>query len=319
MKLTRTATAIFALIGVGFLLTGCRPIKINNLRDRVRPSNTRPWSPELTVLPEAEFNGNEIRIRNIRNVNYISEDDFVVKHFDRTISLDDIQSVDFVVTPFQKIPILAHTMLSFGLADGSYLGVSVEIRSEQGEEYSPLLGLSRQFEITYVIADERDLIRVRTQHRDADVYVYPSVATPQQAQQLFVDVLERANQLKDRPEFYHTVRNNCTTNLVQHVNQLQPNRIAYHWRLLLPGFSAKHAYDLGLLDNRIPFEDLKALAYVNDLANENYDDPDFSQLIRSRRQTIERITAQQQQRESAITAGGIYLDRNPAPRRGLWR
>ena len=105
----------------------------------------------------------------------------------------------------------------------------------------------------YVIADERDLIRLRTHHRNAEVYIYPTVATPDQAQKLFVNVIQRVNQLHDNPEFYGTLRNNCTTNLVRHVNELKSERVRFSWRVLLPGLSAQYAYDLGLLDNRIPF------------------------------------------------------------------
>ncbi len=297
--------------------TGCKAFFINGISDRISPSNEREWSPEFAVLPLATLENDQVHIRNIRNVNYVSEDDFIVKHFDRTVALKDIRSVDFIVTPFQNAPALAHTMLSFELADGNYLALSVEIRNELGEEYSPLLGISNQFEITYVIADEKDLIRLRTRHRDADVYVYPSIATPKQAQELFVDVLRRANELNDSPEFYHTIRNNCTTNLVDHVNRLNPDRIAFGWRVLLPGFSAEYAYDLGLLDNRIPFEDLKTVAYVNDLAEKYYEHPNFSQKIRERRRNIDRL-ANRSSSVDRLKSGDRLLQNLEQPRT-LWR
>jgi hypothetical protein len=276
---------------------GCNAIRTNPLPDRIAPSNDRPWIPELAVLPHAVIDGEVVHLNNIRNINYISDANYVAKYYDRTIRLDDVQTVDFVVTPFRRAPALAHTMLSFGLRDGTYLGLSVEIRNEVGEKYSPLLGISRQFEIVYVLADERDLIRVRTRHREADVYVYPSVATPEQAQRLFVDVLERVNKLSVEPEFYNTIANNCTTNLIEHVNNLNPDRIRYGWRVLLPGFSARYAYDLGLLDNRIPFEDLKLIAHINDLAETYYDAPDFSQRIRSRQNYIPRLAKRVQEQQ----------------------
>ncbi len=321
MGLPRQFSSLFALlVGTGLLLSGCKPFRINNLGDRLAPSNLREWTPELSVLPRAETEGDLITLRNIRNINYLSDDNFVIKYFDRTIRLEDVRCVDFVVTPFQNTPVIAHTMLSFGLADGSYLGISVEIRNEKDEDYSALLGFARQYEIVYVMADERDLIRVRTHHRDADVYVYPSIANAEQSQQLFVDVLGRINKLSVEPEFYNTLRNNCTTNLVGHVNQLKPDRIAYGWRILLPGFSAEYAYDLGLLDNRIPFDDLKTLAHVNDLADRHYDDPNFSHLIRSKRDQIPRMIARQNSRQPAFdAAGGKYLDDRLPQRPRLWR
>jgi hypothetical protein len=143
--------------------------------------------------------------------------------------------------------------------------------------------------LIYQVADERDLIRLRTRHRDAKVYVYPTVATPEVAQKLFVDVFQRVNQLAVRPEFYNTFANNCTTNIVSHVNELKSNRVPFNWKVLLPGYSAKYAYELGLLDNRLPFDELTKLALVNELADEHFYDPNFSQLIRSRHEDIERL------------------------------
>ena len=217
----------------------------------------------------------------------------MVNHYDRTININQIQSVDYVVVPFNNTPQIAHTLLSFGLDNGTYLGVSVEVRREKGEGYSAWRGLTRQLELMYVLADERDLIGVRTSHRDSDVYIYPTVATPKQAQALFQSVVTRMNKLAADPEFYHTITNNCTTNLKLHVNELSPNRVPYDWKILLPGHSAEYAYELGLLDRRIPFEDLQALALVQEEANESLDSPQFSQLIRTRRDALERLVQRQ--------------------------
>jgi len=222
--------------------------------------------------------GQQYNLTNIRNNSYVTEDEYVVAYHDRQIRLDEIQSVDFVVAPFVKAPKLAHTILSFGLDDGSYLAVSVEVRKELGEKYSPVLGLARQYELTYVLSDERDVIRLRTEHHGANVYVYP--------------------------EFYNSITNNCTTNLAGHVNQVSPGKINYGWKVLLPGLSAEYAYELGLLDNRIPFEDLTAISLINSLAEDHFDDPDFSQLIRSRRNRIDQSIAKQQQREQTVGSRG---------------
>ena len=279
----RVSACILVLAATG----GCNKLTVNGLKDRVRPSNQRDWSPELVKTPSASVEGNLVAIRNIRNNRYLTDDEFVVDYYDREIQLQDIQTVDFLVVPF-KVKAIAHTMVSFGLSDGTYLALSVEVRKEKGEKYNPVLGLGRQFELIYVLGDVKDLVRVRTEHRDAEVYVYPSVATPRQAQALFVDMMERVNKLAVEPEFYHSIANNCTTNLAGHVNEVSPKKINYGWRVLLPGFSAKYAYDLGLLDNRIPFEELQEIALVNDLALKHRDAPDFSQRIRSRHQRIDR-------------------------------
>ena len=266
---------------------GCSRLNVNGLTDRFQASNERDWSPEMEQVPSATLEAGVVTLKNIRHNTYASEDDFVVEYFDRKFNLSEIQSVDYIVVPF-KIKQIAHTMISFGLQDGTYLTVSIEVRKEKGERYNPVLGMGRQFELMYLVGDERDLIRLRTEHRDAEVYVYPSVATPEHAQALFLDVMERANQLAVDPEFYHSIGNNCTTNLAGHVNEISSKKIRYGWRVLLPGLSAKYAYDLGLLDNRIPFEELTKLALVNDLALEHRDAADFSQKIRARHSRVDR-------------------------------
>ena len=250
------------------------------------------------MLSTAEFEDGIVTVRDIRNCNWLTEKNFVFQTYDREFRISDIESVDFIVVPFQNMPLIAHTMLSFGLTDGSYITLSAEIRTERGEEYSPILGISNQFEITYVIADERDLIRLRTRHRDADVYLYPTVATPEQSQTLFMDVMTRANQLADRPEFYDTIMNNCTNNIVRHVNQISPNRVPISLEVLFPGMSDRYAYNLGLLPQFIGFERLRQLAHINALAETHYDSPDFSQKIRAGQKTIRARVKESQNQPS---------------------
>ena len=284
---------LFMLIVVAAMLTGCSRLNVNSVSERLQPSNDRDWIAELHTPAFAEADGDQITLKNIRSNRYLTNDDYVVNHYDRTININQIQSVDYVVVPFNNTPQIAHTLLSFGLDNGTYLGVSVEVRREKGEGYSAWRGLTRQLELMYVLADERDLIGVRTSHRDSDVYIYPTVATPKQAQALFQSVVTRMNKLAADPEFYHTITNNCTTNLKLHINELSPNRVPYDWKILLPGHSAEYAYELGLLDRRIPFEDLQALALVQEEANESLDSPRFSQLIRTRRDALERLVQRQ--------------------------
>lgn len=252
------------------------------LHDAAFPSHHREWRTDLALMPYCERDGDTYRIHNVRDFIYQSDDEYVVNYADRDLELSQLESVDFVVVPFKQVPSLAHTMLSFGFEDGNYLGVSVEARLEEGEKYSPVRGALRQYELMYVIAEERDLIARRTKHRDVDVYVYPTVATPEQAQALFAEVMDRVNQLAVQPEFYDTLTNNCTTNIVDHINRLRPGSITADLRLVLPGFSDRLAYDLGLLKSDRPFLETKRQARVNDLANRFAESDDFSQKIRRR-------------------------------------
>ena len=273
-------------------LLGCHKVNVSGIRNRLTPSNDRDWKPELATVPFADVDGSQFTIRNIRNCNYVTAEDYVVDYYDRQILIDQIQSVDFIVVPFKNAPRLAHTMMSFGIDDGSYLAVSVEVRNERGEKYNPLLGIGRKFEL-----------------------MYPTVASAEQAQNLFADIIQRVNKLAVEPEFYNSVTNNCTTNLAGHVNELSPNKIRFGWKVLLPGLSAQYAYDLGLLDNRIPFEDLTSIALVNRLADEHFEDPQFSKLIRSRRKRIERHLALQEKREPTLSGrGSQYLEAQRRPR-----
>ncbi len=299
---------------------GCQKLKVSGIQKLISPSNNRDWAPEVATIPFAEISGSQYTLRNIRNCKYLTAEDYVVDYYDRQIQIDQIQSVDFIVVPFNNAPKLAHTMISFGLDDGSYLAVSIEVRKERGEKFNALLGAGRKFELIYVLSDERDVIRLRTKYRESDVYVYPTVASPQQSRAMFADVMTRINKLAVEPEFYNSINNNCTTNLAGHVNKVSPDKITYGWKVLLPGFSAQYAYELGLLDNRIPFEDLTSIALVNDLAAANFEDPEFSQKIRSRRNQIDRHLARQAMRNSTLGGRGDELLRSQLrPRRTLVR
>ena len=137
------------------------------------------------------------------------------------------------------------------------MGVSVEIRKERGEAFNPMKGLLRQYELMYVVADERELILRRVLFDLCDVYVYRTPAKPEQARALFCDVMRRVNKLADRPEFYDTLTNNCTTNIRNHINRLEPDEVPYDYRVLLPGYSDRLAYDLGLLATDRSFEETR--------------------------------------------------------------
>jgi hypothetical protein len=281
-----------ALIWIEVLATGCQsgPANQQASLENLLPqtgvaSNDRNWIVEHKVLASAEMHGDQVTVHNIRDAEFFSYRDCIVEYYDKTFALADVQNVDFIVIPFNEQRALAHTLLSFGFADGERMGVSVEVRLEKGEEYHPATGLLGQFELIYVVASEKDLIRVRTEHRMCDVLAYRGTATPEQCQKLLVDILRRVNQLRDKPELYDTLTNNCTTNIVQHINKLAPGKVPQDYRVLLPGYSDQLAYELKLIDTSVPFEELKQRSRVNDLALKYRDDPQFSARIRGERVT----------------------------------
>lgn len=247
----------------------------------VRPSNHRDWTADNAVLPAAELAGDSVRVRNVRNNVYVTPARFTVRHEDRAYDLRELESAWFVVEPFSRDwrgP--AHTLVSFGFRDGRYLAVSVEIRKEKGETYSPLKGLLKRFEITYVVADERDVIGLRANYRKDPVYLYPIRAERAQIRAMLTDMLARANELRAKPEFYNTLTNTCTTNLVRHVNRITPERVPFSYKVLLPGYSDRLAYDLGLIDTDLPFEEARARFHINARAEKYAGAPDFSRRIR---------------------------------------
>ena len=189
-----------------------------------------------------------VTVFNIRSSDYRTYDDFDVHYYDKTFDLNKLTTVDFIVVPFNDAPGIAHTMLSFGFEDQDYVAVSVEIRREKGEKYNVLKGFVRQYELMYVVADERDVITKNANKSPSEVYLYHSTATPEQARELFVDVMQRVDKLIEQPEFYNTLSNNCTTNIRNHINHLKPDRVPYDYRVLLPGYADRLAYDLELIE-----------------------------------------------------------------------
>jgi hypothetical protein len=238
------------------------------------------------VLPLAEVRGSQVTVRNVRNSQYFANDMYLVDYYDKTFDLNAVRSVDFIVVPFAGMPALAHTMLSFTIGGPNgkpeHLAVSVEVRKERGELYNPLKGSANQYELIYVLADERDVIQYRTNFNGEDVLLYRATASPEDARLLLTDVLERVNEIAKRPEFYDTLTNNCTTNIVRHINRIRPNRILPDPRVLLSGYADELAYDQGLIERHGTFQQTKQRAYINPLAHRYAGREDFSELIRQR-------------------------------------
>jgi hypothetical protein len=251
-----------------------------NLFRFLTPSNDRDWAPEQAVLTTVDFSDDRATVHNIRDCRWRSEDDFTLARYDRTFDLKQLKTVDFIVVPFSEIPGIGHTMLSFGFEDGDYLAVSVEIRKQRGEQFNPVAGFFRQYELIYVVASERDVISKRVICDLSDVYVYRSVATPEQARMLFDDVMRRVDGLAKTPEFYDTLTNNCTTNIRRHINHLKSGLVPYDYHVLLPGYSDELAYNLDLIEHHGSYAQTRQRARVNEAAYIYRESADFSQAIR---------------------------------------
>lgn len=247
----------------------------------VTPSTDRNWTEDQKELPQILMSTSTISIKNVRNFLYASTTSFTPRYYDLTLNRESVKNVWFVVEPFDG-PQAAHTFVSFEFEDGTYLGISIEIRKEIGESYHPITGLFRKYELNYVIGDERDLIGLRANHRKDNVFLYKISTSKEKANALFESMLQRASKLQAEPEFYNTLTNTCTTNLVSHVNELVDGRIPLDYRILFPEYSDYYAYELGLIDNSMPLSELKEKHKINDLAEKYKDMDNFSTGIRER-------------------------------------
>ncbi|MBB1520939.1 Lnb N-terminal periplasmic domain-containing protein [Aquipseudomonas guryensis] len=246
------------------------------------PSNDRPWQSDVAVLPSATIDGNLITLHNVRNFKYRSEFDYTPAYYDKQVRLDELVGVDLIATYWMG-PSIAHVFLSFAFADGQHVAVSIETRKEVGESYSTLNGFFRQYELYYVVADERDVIGLRTNHRQAppeQVYLYRLQGDLDNARRLFMAYIERINQLHERPEFYNTLTTNCTTSIWMST-QVNEQHVPFSWKLLASGYVPQFMYEQGrLFGSERPFAELQRDALINPKAQSAGDSPDFSRLIR---------------------------------------
>ena len=248
----------------------------------LEPSHDRAWRREVAVMPRIAIQGDDVRISGYRDFAYRSRDDFTERWGTRELRLSDIRGVDFFVSYWTPDSAIAHTFLSFDVEGGEPVAISIEIRPEAGESFDPLKGLFRNFELVYVVGSERDLVAVRSNHRDEDVFLYRTTASAEAARGLFQVYARRINALAGTPEFYNVVSNNCTVNIVRYANEAGR---AGGWdiRHLLNGWSDRHLYDAGLVDTSMPFAELRRRSLVNDQAQASERDPGFSRRIREGR------------------------------------
>lgn len=241
-------------------------------------SNTRDWQPDLAVLPWAEVNGDQLTFHNVRNCNYRSESDFDVRYYDRTFDLRKLRAADLFVVTWGS-PHIAHTMMSFDFDNDQYLCFSIETRKEKGEGYSVIKGFFKQFELMYVAADERDVVKLRTNFRGEQVRIYRAKAPPDVCRKVLLGYVKAVNSLRDRPEWYNALTSNCLTNVRGHTLPYAANK-HWDWRFLLNGHLDELMYERQTIDTSLPFAELKEKSLVNEKAKAAGDDPEFSRRIR---------------------------------------
>ena len=257
--------AAFALIAVWWL--------------SLKPSNDRPWQPDVTQTAWAEINGDEVTVHNVRNCDYRTDTDFTTHWETRTVRLSQITGMDLFIM-YWGSPWMAHPIVSFWFADALPLCFSIETRKTIGQEYSALRGLYRQYTLIYIVADERDSIRVRSKYRHGeDVYLYHTLASPAQARVRFLEYIAAINSLRDHPRWYNAITTNCTTNI--RTQRPTNQRAPWDWRMLVNGKADEMLYERHVIaTGGLPFSELKQRSLINKRAQAADKDPNFSQAIR---------------------------------------
>jgi hypothetical protein len=247
----------------------------------IRPSNDRAWATDVERLPIAELNGDILTVHNVRNFDYRSETDYTPHWEDRTYNLAQLDGADFVLSHWGA-PMIAHTIMSWAFADGQHLAISIETRRERGEQYSALRGFFREYELYYVVADERDVIRVRTNFRGEDVYVYRLQVPVAAARAMLLDYVATINRLAEQPVFYNALVDNCTTGIRVHAKNISA-AAPWDYRILANGSIDAMLYERGRLGTSRSFADVQNAAHINERAHAAGDADDFSRRIREER------------------------------------
>jgi hypothetical protein len=250
----------------------------------ISPSHDRPWRPEVAVMPRATIDGDRVRITGVRNFEYRSLNDFTTHYEDREVQLSHLRGLDFFVSYWSE-GLVGHTFLSFIFDNAPPLDISIETRPEVGEGFNPVASLFKQFELIYVVGDERDLVRVRTNYRKETVYLYRLNSSPDNVRRLFMVYLKRINELADRPEFYHLLSNSCTINIIRYANAAG-RAGSFDIRHLFNGLIDNYLYYSGRVDTTLPFDELRRRSLINEAAQAADDAPDFSERIRASLPTI---------------------------------
>jgi hypothetical protein len=244
----------------------------------VAPSATRDWKPEVAVLARAEVEGDRLTIHNVRNFEHQSASSFTPRYETRNYDLTKLKGLDIFLAKWGS-ELMGHPVVSFDFGAEGHLAFSIEIRPEKGETFDPVGAIYRKFELIYVPADERDVIRCRTNFRkNEEVFLYRVRITPENARERLLQYAKRLNELHERPEWYNVATANCTTSIRS--QNPRSKRLPWDWRILFNGSADKMLYERGGLDTTYPFDELKRRSRVNEAARAAGDSPEFSSLIR---------------------------------------
>jgi Domain of unknown function (DUF4105) len=256
----------------------------------LQPSNNRPWQANVDRTAWVEVEGNDVTIHNFRNCDYHTELDYTCQWETKRVNLSQLRGGDLFFTHWGS-PWIAHPILSFQFGDNDHVTFSIETRNQIGKGYSAIRGFFRQYELIYIIADERDVIRLRTNYRTGEeVSLYRFRAGPDRSRAIFLEYIKRVNELHEHPEWYNALTSNCTTNIYEEVAAIDDSRQKpWTLRLHLPlnGKDDEKAFERGALAGNLPFPEMQRRALINPAAQAADQSTDFSNLIRKGRPGFE--------------------------------
>ncbi|MGI9331498.1 MAG: Lnb N-terminal periplasmic domain-containing protein [Gammaproteobacteria bacterium] len=244
----------------------------------ISPSNDRDWESQVARLPSATLDGSRLTVRNVRSFRYRGVDDFTEQWVTRTYDLDTLVGFDMFIS-YWGPTLYGHTIASWEFADGQHLAISIETRKEKGETYSAVTGFFRQFEVYYVVADEADVVALRTNHRGERVQLYRTIESAG-AVDLLLDYVDEINALAEKPRWYNALTQNCTTTIWKHGKAIGSERIPLDWRLMANGYLVDLGYEVGAVNTSVPLETLKKRSDITQRARLAAEDVDFSEAIR---------------------------------------
>jgi hypothetical protein len=259
----------------------------------LKPTNNADWQKDVDRTAWADINGNRVTLHNIRDCDYRAEFDYTCAWETRTYDLDKLKGLDIALT-YWGSPWIAHPIVSFDFGAEGYVPISIETRKVMGQGYSAILGFFRQYALIYLVSNERDVIRLRTNYRTGEeVYLFHTTATPERAREIFLDYLQRVNRMHTQPEWYNALTNNCTTNIALAAAESEHRTVNWDWRILLNGHGDQMLYENGeIVTDGLPLADLKEKIHINAAARAADKDPDFSQRIREGRPGFENAPPQ---------------------------
>ena len=245
-----------------------------------QPTLTKDWQASVAKLAYVDYDNDFVTIHNIRHFNYQTETEFTSHYDDKRFNIKQLNHMDYILSYWDGNLAVAHTMLSFGFSNGEHLAVSVETRLAKNQPQSGLYGLFKQYEVIYILADEADILRLRTNFRQEQVFVYPLNFSAKIRQAMFLKILERVNQLYQQPEFYNTMTQNCFTGLQTDFRNILPketNLFDYRW--FANGYSNEILYENAIIKSSLSFSEIQQRFHINQYT-QNATTKNYSQLIR---------------------------------------